>query len=420
MAELIVVHLPPGPEGLQVLLPPLRAALAGDGPAIAPVPAPDAVGRQYLAALIKAVAPEQPVDSEVSVVVATSGSTGDPAAVALSRSNLTAAAVALQQWRAHQAGQGGPLRWLASLPLHSIGGLMTVVRSLVAGQEPVAAPWLGGAATFRAEDLVAAGQRVAAESPQGVGLGVSLVPTMVQRLAAAGLAAAAGSVLDLLLVGGAPAQPETLRLLRESGCNVVNSYGMTETAGGAVFNGEPAPGVLVRTEPSGRLVIAGPMVAGGYRDGRAAQDWSVVSGLPAFRTGDRGEIAADGHVRWIGRIDQVVAVGGVNVDIAAVERLLARQPGVAEAVIVAVADEQWGAHLAGFVVARSDGAPPSVQSLSNVLAQQLGRPAVPRSLSLARSLPRLPSGKPDRVALANSVGAELGSARADLSGTMSQ
>lgn len=403
MAELTAVHIPPGPQGLGALLPPLRAALAGTGPAIAPLPAVGSVPPAYLDNLIAAVALDKQVADDVAVVVATSGSTGNPAGVALSRSNVAAAAGALGRWRASQPGTARPLRWLASLPLHSIGGLMAVIRSLCAGEEPVAAPWLAGAAAFRATDLLAAGRALHAATPPEVGLAVSLVPTMAERLLAADIAVAAGEVFDLLLVGGAAARPGSLRQLRAAGCVAVDSYGMTETAGGVVFDSMPAPGVGVHVQSDGRLVIAGPMVAQGYRDGREPQDWSTHAGLPAFRTRDRGEVTADGRIRILGRSDDVVAVGGVNVDTAAVARLLAAQPGIAEAVVVAVPDKHWGARLAAFAIPSSVAACPAPGELAAVVNRELGRAAVPRDLVLRPTLPRLPGGKPDRLALARTA-----------------
>ncbi len=216
-------------------MPPLAAALAGSGPALALLPASGSA--EYRSKLRAAVLPGEPVPSEVAVVAATSGSTGNPAGVLLPGSALRAAAVGF----ARCAGRPDGHRWVAALPLHHAGGLMVAVRSVVAGTEPIALASLGGAQPFSVEAFAAATARAQAlGAADGRPLAVSLVPAMLSLLDAAG---ARGVDLlagyDAVLVGGAAAPAALVDRLRQAGVRIFTSYGMTETCGGAVFNSTP-------------------------------------------------------------------------------------------------------------------------------------------------------------------------------------
>lgn len=401
----VVVAIPSGPEGLELLLAPLVAALESTGPAVALVPAagPDGVRERIVAA----VAPGRPVPADVAVVAATSGSTGEPAGVLLPGSALRAAALALA---AHTQVPHGH-RWVAGLPLSSVGGLMVAVRALVAGCPPVAMASLGGARRFDVEGFAAATDRARALSARdGRALATSLVPAMLALLDAAGedghgLLAA----YDLVLVGGAAAPPTLVSRLRAAGVRVRLSYGMTETCGGAVIDGRPLPGVTVTEGAGGRLRIGGAQVALGYRDGRWPERWSVApDGSRAFTTADLGRVGPDGLVTVTGRADDVVQVGGTSVSLAAVRAAVLADARVADAEVVAVPDLTWGSRIVAFVVASPIGAGVDAGRLADELPlavqQALGRAAAPREVHVVAGLPLLASGKVDRRALRDRAG----------------
>lgn len=387
MPALELLELPPGPAGLARLVPPLRAALDGTGPAVGLVPA----GASSAASAVRsALRADQPVAADTAVVVATSGSTGSPAGVELSRSALWAAADGL----ADLAGGGRGWRWLTGLPLHSVGGLMTVVRSLRAGEEPLAGGWLGGAQSFSAESFRTASAQLFADPVTGGGAGsaVSLVPAMLARLLV-GDALEALRGYDLVLIGGSATPTGQLTAARAQGVRVVSSYGMTETCGGVVFDGVPVATAQVDAV-AGRLRIAGPMVARGYRDGRAPERWGETpTGQPTFLTSDLGWLDNKGSVRVTGRMDDVVAVGGVNVSLGAIEGTLGARARAAA--VVAVADQTWGARVVAFLVAPELPA----AELAEAIRDQLGAAAVPREWRELAALPELSGGKIDRVTL---------------------
>jgi o-succinylbenzoate---CoA ligase len=399
------VEVPPGPAALAVLVPALRAALDGSGPAIAPVPAAGPV--EYRGRIRAAVRPGVPVLPEVAVVAATSGSTGDPAGVLLPGAALTAAARAF----ADRVGEPDGHRWVAALPLHHAGGLMVAVRSVVARTEPVAVASLGGAEPFTLEGFAAA-TRAAGAAGGGHPLAVSLVPAMLAKLDAAG---AAGRDLlrayDVVLVGGAAVPRALADRLLLAGVPLMRSYGMTETCGGVALDGRALPGSTVQAGADGRLQVCGAQVALGYRDGRSPERWAAAAdGRRCFLTDDLGGVAEDGLVTVHGRVDDVVQVGGASVSLRAVAEALRADGRVADAEVVAVRDERLGTRLVAVVVptrgacSRSDR--PLAEELADLAAARLGRAGRPR-VRLVPRIPMLESGKPDRAALAALASAAL-------------
>ncbi len=396
----VELEIPAGPGGLDLLMPALSAALDGTGPAIGLLPGYGAAA--WRSRVRAAVAPEAPVSADVAVVAATSGSTGDPAGVLLPGRSLRAAAEGFSTLTGQLRGH----RWVCALPLHSAAGLMVAVRSVVAGTTPVAMTSLGGADRFSV-DAFAAATRAASDPwvQDDRPLAVSLVPPMLAMLDAAGTS---GVELlqeyDAVIVGGAPPPPDLVGRLRYVGVKVMTSYGMTETCGGVAYDGRPLDDVAIEVEPSGRLVVTGTQVAGGYRDGREAERWTTTThGVRRFRTGDLGRIDHQGTLTVTGRLDDVVQVAGTSVALNAVRSVLVDQPAVADAEVVALPDPVWGSHVVAAVVpSRVPGArleQATVQALAEAVQQALGRAARPRDIRLVPRLPRMDSGKVDRRAL---------------------
>jgi len=393
----VPVVIPPGPDGLAVLLPALSAALDDSGPAVALLPGSGSPA--YRAAIAAGVRPEEPVPAGVAVVAATSGSTGDPAGVLLPGCALRAAATAFAARTGHPQGH----RWVAALPLHHAGGLMVAVRAVLSGAEPVALDGLGGAARFSVADFARATDAARARSrADGRPLAVSLVPAMLAALDAVG---ADGwdllGAYETVLVGGAAAPRALVDRLVRAGVRVMRSYGMTETCGGVVLDGWPLDGVRVEALPDGRLGICGEQVALGYRDSRHPERWSTRDGTRCFRTEDLGAVRADGRVSVHGRADDVVQVGGASVSLGAVAQALQADPRIADVQVVAVPDPAFGATPVALVVpvpgAMADQDP---DLLADPVEDRLGRPARPRAVHLLAAIPLLDSGKPDRAALA--------------------
>ncbi len=370
----------------------LAAALAGDGDALLPVPQ-DEPGRRALAGL----RPDTPLQlgeddqsDPTAVVVATSGSTGDPRGALLPASALRASA------NATLSRLGGPGVWLLALAPHHIAGVQVLVRSLLADTEPEVLDLSHGftpeaftLATGRLRRR-AAGRRYAA-----------LVPTQLARLLdAGGEALAALTSYDAVLVGAAATPEALLERAQQAGVQVVTTYGMSETSGGCVYDGRPLDGVRVDLDADGRVLLAGPVLARGYRLRPQAPEFVEHGGRRWLRTDDLGELDGD-RLRVVGRADDVIVTGGLKVSPAAVEAVLAGLPEIGESIVVGVPDPEWGQLVVAVLTARDRARPPVLQEVRAAVSARLGPAAAPRRLVLVDHLPLRGPGKPDRRAAAD-------------------
>jgi O-succinylbenzoic acid--CoA ligase len=308
-------------------------------------------------------------------IVETSGSTGRPKRVVLSR----AAVLASVRASASRLGVSG--RWLLTLPPTYVAGLQVVCRSLVAGQEPVL---LEDHPTF------AAATAALGDGPRFV----SLVPTQLHRLLDSD--AAALRTFHTVLLGGGPIDPGLRTRAAEEGVRVVATYGSAETAGGCVYDGHPLDGVGVAIDRDGRVRLAGPTLFDGYEGDPELTAECLVDGW--FRTSDAGRIDDDGRLQVLGRIDDVVVSGGVNVPAPAVAARLREHPDVRAAEVLGVPDEEWGNRLVAYVVGTI-----GLDDLRDWVGEVHPRSWAPRQLVLVEQIPMLPNGKPDRLALRDSV-----------------
>ena len=367
------------------LLTALRTALAGSGPALLPLPDGEP-GRTLLAA----ARPDRPVADGTALLLPTSGSSGAAKLVELGAAALLASAAATHE------RLGGPGRWLLALPLTHVAGWQVLVRSVHAGMDPVV---LDAAAPFTADAFVAATERLGGGDDLHRRY-TALVPTQLRRLLDDADGRAALASFDGVLVGGAATPAGLLALAGEAGVVVRTTYGMTETSGGCVYDHRPLAGVEVAVEPDGRVLLAGPVLAQGYRGDPALTEASFVDdghGTRWFRTSDRGRIEPHGSLTVLGRLDDVIVTGGVNVSPAAVEQVVADLDGVRGCVVVGVPDPQWGQAVVA-VLAAAPGRRPSLDTVRAVVAERLGREAAPRHLLVVDSIPLRGIGKPDRAA----------------------
>jgi o-succinylbenzoate---CoA ligase len=380
------------------MLPALAAALDGTGPAVLPLD-PD-LPEPVLARILTAFAPAalhtmtgtrsldlpaarpaaaagvRPggVRDDTAVVIATSGSTGEPKAVELSAAALTTSAAASLR----RIGAGPGERWLCCLPTFHIAGIGVLVRSLIAGLEPVVVP------AVSPEILIASGCAH-----------VSLVPTQLRRLLDAG--ASPGPVRTVLLGGAAPGEG-LLAEARRAGWRVVTTYGMSETCGGCVYDGVPLDEVSVRLgHEHSRIEISGPVLFSGYLGRPDLTAAALRDGW--FRTADLGWWRPDGSLGVRGRADDVINTGGEKVVPGEVEAALGTCEGVADVVVIGLPDAEWGESVTAFVVATDPADPPDLATLRSHVRHVVSVYAAPKRVVVMPEFPLLPSGKPDRMAL---------------------
>jgi O-succinylbenzoic acid--CoA ligase len=362
------------------VLPDVAGALAGDGPVLA-VPADD---ERETALLTTSLRAGEAIDDNVAVVVSTSGTTGTPKGAMLTAAALVASATATHE---RLGGQG---RWLLALPAYHVAGLQVLVRSVLAGNEPVAI-----SAGFDAAELASA---VASMGPGR--RYASLVAAQLDKALGHSAATEALASLDAVLIGGGPMPTGVAEKAAVAGISVVRTYGMSETAGGCVYDGVPLDGVQVRID-DGRVVLGGATLAKGYRnpvvpDPFAEPGW--------FRTDDLGVVDNSGVLRVLGRVDDAISTGGLTVLPQLVEAALAGHPGVADCAVFGVPDERLGQRVVAAVVVAPGRAAPTLTELRAHVAETLDTTAAPREVHVVEELPRRGIGKLDRRQLTERFG----------------
>ena len=324
------------------------------------------------------------VEDGDALVVATSGTSGQPKGVVLTHDAIAASAEATSE-RLHI----DPARhaWMACLPLAHIGGLAVVTRSIVTGTPVVVLPG------FEAETVESAGR-------SGMVSHVSLVMTALQRLDP--------SVFTCVLLGGSRV-PDALP------SNVVATYGMTETGSGVVYDGWPLEGVEVsfralpradgggeastdrRPDAEGEILIRAPMLLRCYRDGDDGRVVGPDGRRDWFATGDAGRLDVEGKLVVSGRIDDVITTGAEKIWPDVIERILVTHPGVAEVAVWKRPDREWGERVVAWVVPTDDG--PTLDELRQMVTDVIAPWAAPKELVLVDDLPRSAAGKVRRRAL---------------------
>ncbi|TDD23449.1 AMP-dependent synthetase [Kribbella turkmenica] len=341
----------------------LTAVLDGRGTPFAPVPADPAAA----ARVRQAAAPDEPLEHDCAVVLTTSGSSGEPKGVLLSRDALIASATATHD------RLGGPGQWLLPMKPYFVGGLQILTRSVVAGLAPVVA---GDSFTEAARRLTGPRRYTA------------MVPTQLARYLDTDLDALRS--FDAIIIGGAATPAPLKARSAEAGVTAIPAYGMTETGSGCVYAGEPLDGTSVALD-DGRILIKGTTLFSGYRLRPELTAEVLRDGW--FRTQDRGEFM-DGRLRVIGRVDDVVISGGVNVTLPTVQARLLEHPRVKDAVVLGVPDTEWGTRVVAFVIGD-----PGRDELRDHVAETLPRTWAPRAVIRLDALPMLASGKIDRQRL---------------------
>ena len=358
-----------------MLLPALEGVLDGRDPALVAVPAHDD-------GTPRAVRVGEEIDDDVALVVTTSGTTGAPKGALLTAAALTAGAEATHE------RLGGPGAWLLAVPPYHIAGLQVLVRSVLAGSAPVELDVSRG---FDVDALPGAIRRLGPGRRY-----TSLVAAQLAKALAEPAAAAALGELDAVLLGGGPAPRPVLDAAAAAGIAVVRTYGMSETAGGCVYDGVPLGGVALRVGADGRIVIGGTTLAKGYRN---PVDPDPFADPGWFRTDDLGSLDEAGVLTVLGRADDAISTGGLTVLPQPVEAALCTHPAVGDCAVFGLPDDRLGQRVAAAVVVRDASAAPTLEALRSYVTRTLDATAAPRELHIVEALPRRGIGKVDRAAL---------------------
>jgi O-succinylbenzoic acid--CoA ligase len=300
--------------------------------------------------------------SQAAVVIGTSGTTGAPKEIFLSSHALVASA------RASNAFVGAKLgdTWSLLLPLTHVAAVNVFVRAFELGTIPV--------------DL----RNHSGEYPR-VNF-TAIVPTQLFRALNGDdqlLKHLQGA--QKVLVGGAALSSAIRNQATAAGINVVTTYGMSETSGGCVYNGEILEGAEVEVR-GGSIFIRGSVLALNLE---LSDGW--------FETNDLGEFV-DEKLVVIGRSDDVIISGGENLSLNSVENILNQSFPNTQFAAFSVEDPQWGQTLHIAVVGEADSG-----SISSVLEGKVGAFAKPKGIHSLKSLPLLGIGKVDRKRLAQEI-----------------
>ncbi len=376
----------------RVLLPPGRKAADAVSEAIskcinekvvsALVPATkgESLGNKYETAINVSI----PCVIESGLLVCTSGSTGNPKAVEIS------AAALLSATKLVNAKFENPASWLLAINPAFIGGAMVIARAITQDQK-----WEYGLdenGKFSPEIFAGIAQAFIAQNGR---VRTSLVAAQLSALIAQDHINLLKK-FDAILVGGGQISPEVYKNLKDDGVNLIRTYGMTETCGGVVWDGKALDDVSIRIENpanggAGRISINSPSNATCYHGNSEGikQLNEITFNNNWIMTQDIGTYE-NATLKVIGRSDDIVISGGVNVSVHAIENVLRDQPGVEDAVVFAMPDKIWGTIVAAVIVGNAE-----LLALQDAIEKELGSPAKPRVIKFAHELPLLPNGKID-------------------------
>lgn len=337
-------------------------------------------------------APVAPDDT--LAILWTSGTSGSPRGIELTRRNLEASAEAARVHLDLRASDA----WYAALNPAHIGGLALVVRAAVVGCRVFVEDGFHPARLNRRIDA-------------GDVTHASLVPTMLDQLLESRGAVPAPATLRCILLGGAAAPVALVRRAVALGFPVAVTYGLTEASSQVVTAppdlvrralagappalpaAPPLPGVSLLIAEDGEILVKGDTVA---RRTFNAPGLRMSDGW--LHTGDLGRLDAAGHLRVTGRMSDRIISGGVNIDPSEVEEVVRAHPSVLDAVVLGLPDPRWGERV-GAAVVPVPGRNLAVEELLDFSRSRLSAAKRPRALVLLDAIPRNANGKVDRERL---------------------
>ncbi|KQM61327.1 MULTISPECIES: long-chain-fatty-acid--CoA ligase [unclassified Sphingomonas] len=360
-------------------------------------------------------------ERDLALIQYTGGTTGSPKGAMLSHANLSANARQVA-WL-DPDGPDACERIIGALPMfHVFANTCVLHRTVVTGGEIVMLP------RFDAGQVLAAITRTRATAMPGV-------PTMYRALLDhPRLAATDFSSLRFCISGGAPMPPELKeRFEAATRATLVEGYGLSESSGVVSCNpyagpqqagsiGQPIAQTRVRlvdkedpTRPAaegepGEIVVAGPQIMGGYWHRPDTDDTTFcvdAEGTKWLRTGDVGTIDADGFVRIVDRLKDMIAVGGFKVFPSEIERILYHHPAIREALVVGLPNDYRGESPHAYVTL-ADDADVTGEALKAWLNPQLGKHERVDEVVVRLTLPKTMIGKLSRKDLIAEVMAERG------------
>ncbi len=294
------------------------------------------------------------VDEGDALVIATSGTTGNPKGVVHTHAAIIASVTAVGT----RLGCCASDHWLACLPLAHVGGLSVLLR---AQHYKSQLSIVDGVAQSSIVNAIYAGANL-----------TSLVPSSLRKLDVSGFRA--------VLVGGSATHTDLP-------VNAISTYGLTETMGGVAYNGVALDGVEIRSSDSGEIEVRGEMLFRVYRDGtnpKGEDGW--------FATGDLGEIN-NGVLAVHGRRDDLINTGGYKVWPKSVENSINQIPGVVDCVVMGLPDEKWGTAVCAWITLQDSTQSLKLDDARRHVKKTLPDYCAPQRIFIVDQIPRSALGK---------------------------
>ncbi len=318
-----------------------------------------------------------PIAPDVALVVATSGTGGEPKLAEIPRSAVAAAVRGSTEALDGDEPPSDEHTWVACLTPAHVGGLLVMLRAELTGTSLVVHERFDASATIRALQ-------------ERSRITVSVVASMLARL----LELDARLEGCTLLVGGGPVQQASVRRARDLGARVVLTYGTTETCGGVVYDGLPFEGTQIRiatgTEPA--IEARGPTLFSGYR-GDPGATGAAFDTTGWFRTRDLGMFDERDRLVVLGRADDAIRTGGETVWPEEVETIVRSHAGVADVAVAGRPHPTWGQQVVAYVVPTDPADPPSGDRITSWVRERAASFKAPRRVVVVDAIPRTPSGK---------------------------
>ena len=331
----------------------------------------------------------------------TSGTSGPSKIVPLKRRQFLWGAEGSAQNFKPESGE----LWLLSLPLHHVGGVSIILRSV-----------LYGSGVYLLSEFKSDLIRSLLTNDNRIRF-CSLVPTMLRRILA-DHDFQPHSEFDICLLGGGPMSIELIREANKHNMTVATSFGMTETAAqiaahvyhsssvadkltaGKIF---PPNKTELRDEQGNRLLtnregilwIQGPQVFDGYYDRELNARYIDSRGW--YCTGDHSKIDSNGEIEILMRRTDRIVTGGENVNPIEIEQILLEHPNIAESAVFGLPDDEWGQRVVALVVRNANHE--FIPDLSDYLASRLRGYQIPKEIIFVSDLPYTSTGKLDRSRL---------------------
>ncbi len=362
-------------------------------------------------------------DDDVAVVLFTSGTTSEPKSALLRHRHLMAYLLGSVEFGSAESSEAV----LVSVPPYHVAGVANMLSNLFSGRRLVYLQ------SFSAQEWL---MRVDDEKITHAMVVPTMLSRIVERLDGEVMTS---STLQTLSYGGAKISERVIRRALQAFPNTgfVNAYGLTETASTIAVLGPddhrdalssddpmiqrrllsvgqvlPMIEIEIRNEheqvvaagESGLIYLRGEQVSGEYAGVSLLDDdgW--------FCTRDQGSIDADGYLYIEGRVDDTIIRGGENIAPAEIESVLLAQPGIAEACVVGLPDDEWGQRIVAVVVC-SEGHSVDPKVLQESVRDVLRGAKTPEEIIFRDSLPYTETGKMlRRVVLSELVARQGGTA----------